>query len=114
MGTHSGIALLVSCAISSATIPRSATLSGSRTIASYADQLPVGRTPTSDELNAIDIEVLPDGRGLPPGSGAADGGKAIYANRCAICHGATGREGPQDVLVGGLGTLASSKPVKTV
>jgi S-disulfanyl-L-cysteine oxidoreductase SoxD len=76
--------------------------------------LGVGRAATADELKAIDIEVLPDGRGLPAGSGTADAGKTIYAARCVTCHGATGKEGPQDVLVGGRGTLASSKPLKTV
>lgn len=74
----------------------------------------VGRPPTAAELKTLDIEVLPDGRGLPPGSGTAEAGKTIYANRCVTCHGATGREGPQDILVGGRGTLTSSKPVKTV
>jgi S-disulfanyl-L-cysteine oxidoreductase SoxD len=85
-----------------------AALSGSR------DQLGVGRTPTAEELKAIDIEVLPDGRGLPPGRGTAERGKTVYASRCVTCHGATGKEGPQDVLVGGQGTLASAKPIKTV
>jgi len=79
-----------------------------------SDQLGVGRPPTAEELKAIDIEVLPDGRGLPAGSGTAAKGKTIYANRCVTCHGATGKEGPQDVLVGGQGTLASPKPLKTV
>src|SRR5207248_1443440 len=63
---------------------------------------------------AIDIEVLPDGRGLPAGSGTAERGKTVYANRCVSCHGATGKEGPQDVLVGGQGTLRSARPLKTV
>jgi cytochrome c len=74
----------------------------------------LGRTPTAEALKAIDIEVLPDGRGLPPGSGTADAGKPIYAARCTICHGATGKEGPQDVLVGGQGTLNTAKPLKTI
>ena len=91
----------------------SATLLASR-IPRAADQLGVGRPPTAVELKAIDIEVLPDGRGLPSGSGTAERGKTIYANRCVSCHGATGKEGPQDVLVGGRGTLASAKPLKTV
>jgi len=90
----------------------SATLFASRV--PDADQLGVGRPPTAEELKAIDIEVLPDGRGLPTGSGTAERGKTIYANRCVTCHGATGKEGPQDVLVGGQGTLASAKPLKTV
>lgn len=74
----------------------------------------VGRAPTAAELKVLDIDVLPDGRGLPPGSGTAQAGKAIYDAKCVTCHGATGREGPQDVLVGGRGTLASAKPLKTV
>jgi cytochrome c len=74
----------------------------------------VGRPATSDELRHLDIDVLPDGRGLPPGSGTADSGREVYARRCASCHGATGREGPYDVLVGGRGTLASARPLKTV
>src|SRR5256714_14610457 len=68
----------------------------------------------ADELKAIDIDVLPDGQGLPSGSGTARAGKDVYANRCATCHGPTGKEGPQDVLVGGKGTLNTPKPLKTV
>jgi S-disulfanyl-L-cysteine oxidoreductase SoxD len=74
----------------------------------------VGRPPTADELKAIDIDVSPDGTGLPPGSGTAEAGKAIYESRCQSCHGPTGKEGPQDVLAGGQGTLASARPLKTV
>jgi mono/diheme cytochrome c family protein len=74
----------------------------------------VGRPPTADALKAIDIDVSPDGTGLPPGSGTADSGKAVFESRCQSCHGATGTEGPQDVLVGGQGTLASARPLKTV
>jgi S-disulfanyl-L-cysteine oxidoreductase SoxD len=74
----------------------------------------VGRAPSAAELAAIDIEVLPNGRGLPAGSGTAEQGQPIYAARCASCHGATGREGPNDALAGGQGSLASARPLKTV
>jgi S-disulfanyl-L-cysteine oxidoreductase SoxD len=74
----------------------------------------IGRPARADEIAAMDITVTPDGRGLPVGSGTAAAGKAIYAARCVTCHGATGREGPQDVLAGGRGTLAAPKPLKTV
>jgi len=74
----------------------------------------VGRPATADEIKAIDIDVTPDGRGLLPGHGTASAGKAVYAARCVTCHGATGREGPQDVLVGGNGTLATARPLRTV
>lgn len=87
------------------------------TSAARAQQSPtlgVGRAPTAEELRAIDIEIMPDGRGLPAGQSTAAAGKAVYTRRCETCHGPTGTEGPQDVLVGGKGSLATSKPLKTV
>ena len=104
MGTRSAIGMLV-CVVA----PLAARLAYTQ-----APTSGLGRAPTAEELRAIDIEILPDGRGLPAGSGTAEQGKAIYASRCVTCHGATGREGPQDILVGGQGTLASSRPLKTV
>lgn len=59
-----------------------------------------GRRATADEITAWDIDVRPDGVGLPPGSGVPSQGAAIYAHKCAACHGATGTEGPFDRLVG--------------
>jgi S-disulfanyl-L-cysteine oxidoreductase SoxD len=92
---------------------------GSRPAFAQTPTYGIGRPPTAGELTQIDIDVLPDGRGLPPGSGTAAVGKDVYAARCVTCHGPTGTEGPQDVLVGGGGTLAaggpaSRRPVKTV
>jgi cytochrome c len=74
----------------------------------------VGRAATPEEIKTIDIDVTPDGRGLLPGHGTAAAGKAVYAARCVTCHGATGKEGPQDILVGGIGSLKTPKPLKTV
>ena len=74
----------------------------------------LGRAPTIEEIRAIDIGVTPDGQGLPPGSGTAEAGKKVFESRCVTCHGATAKEGPQDVLVGGQGTLNTGKPIKTV
>jgi len=74
----------------------------------------VGHTPSPEHLKAIDIEVTPDGKGLAPGSGNAAAGKDVYTRRCETCHGLTGKEGPQDILVGGKGSLASERPLKTV
>jgi hypothetical protein len=91
-----------------------ATVAGMRIARAQSPTFGLGRTPTSEEIKAIDIEVLPDGRGLPPGSGTAEAGKLVYDSRCAVCHGASGREGPQDVLAGGRETLATLKPLKTV
>jgi len=74
----------------------------------------LGREARPEEIAAWDITVLPDGRGLPPGSGTAAEGGAVYLAKCAGCHGVKGMEGPADRLVGGIGTLASKKPLKTV
>jgi mono/diheme cytochrome c family protein len=74
----------------------------------------LGRTPTADQISAIDIGVTPDGRGLPPGRGTAEAGQHVYETRCIVCHGPTAKEGPQDVLVGGRGTLNTAKPLKTI
>jgi len=60
----------------------------------------IGRPATPTEIAALDIDVGPDGQGLPPGRGTATEGAPIYAAKCASCHGKTGREGPNDVLVG--------------
>jgi S-disulfanyl-L-cysteine oxidoreductase SoxD len=59
-----------------------------------------GRPATPDEIAVWDIDVRPDGAGLPPGNGTPREGAAIYARKCAGCHGPTGAEGPFDQLVG--------------
>ena len=60
----------------------------------------VGRPATPAEIAKLDIDVSPDGRGLPDGRGTPSAGESVYAAKCAACHGKTGTEGPQDVLVG--------------
>src|SRR5512135_1906406 len=73
----------------------------------------LGRPLTPEEIRKIDITVAPDGKGLPPGSGSVSAGAAVYAKYCQACHGAQGAGKPQDQLTGGVGSLASGKPVKT-
>ena len=60
----------------------------------------LGRAATAAEIKAWDIDVMPDGDGLPPGRGTPAGGAKIYARQCAACHGPSGTEGPFDRLVG--------------
>jgi S-disulfanyl-L-cysteine oxidoreductase SoxD len=82
-----------------------------------AAQLPtygLGRPPTADEITAWDLTIPPDGKGLPPGRGTAVLGKPIYVERCATCHGPTGEDEKYFRLVGGGGTLATDKPVRTI
>jgi hypothetical protein len=59
-----------------------------------------GRPATPSEIAAWDIDVRPDGTGLPSGRGTSAEGAPVYAARCASCHGKTGKEGPNDILVG--------------
>lgn len=74
----------------------------------------LGHTPTAAEIQAWDIAIGPDGKELPAGQGTAREGATLYHAKCAMCHGASGSEGPQDVLVGGQGSLATAKPVRTI
>ena len=60
----------------------------------------LGRPATPEEIRAWGVSVMPDGTGLPSGSGTAIQGEAIFGQRCARCHGPTGVEGPFDRLVG--------------
>jgi cytochrome c len=46
-----------------------------------------GRAATKVEINAWDIDIRPDGKGLPPGQGSVSKGRAIYIQKCAACHG---------------------------
>jgi S-disulfanyl-L-cysteine oxidoreductase SoxD len=75
----------------------------------------IGREATPHEIAGWDIDVRPDGQGLPPGKGAAKDGEEIYMARCAACHGEFGEgAGRWPAVAGGRGTLASHDPNKTV
>jgi cytochrome c len=75
----------------------------------------LGRPATPDEIARIDISIPPDGKGLPAGSGSVAQGAAVFAQKCAVCHGANAEGTPSgDRLVGGIGSLNSPNPVKTV
>lgn len=50
----------------------------------------VGRAATAAEVAAIDIDVAPDGEGLPAGGGTVAQGQAVFAEKCASCHGEHG------------------------
>ncbi|SOD98482.1 c-type cytochrome [Spirosoma fluviale] len=58
-----------------------------------------GRKATSAEITRLDIDVRPDGKGLPAGEGTAAVGKVIFATKCAACHGVGGVGGPNGSLV---------------
>ncbi len=80
----------------------------------HAGDSGLGNAPSAELVRAWDIDISPDGAGLPPGRGSVREGERLYAKLCAVCHGASGEGGPMDRLAGGQGTLASARPVKTV
>src|SRR5467141_4626693 len=74
-------------------------LLGSPAFAQSSPTYGVGRTPTAEEIRALDISIGPTGEELPPGRGTAKEGAQIYrAKGCAGCHGATGIGGTAPIL----------------
>ncbi|MEL7256260.1 MAG: c-type cytochrome [Pseudomonadota bacterium] len=75
----------------------------------------LGRPAHPEEIAAWDVDVLPDGRGLPEGSGDVYTGEEVFVEKCASCHGDFA-EGVDNwpVLAGGFDTLSDEDPVKTV
>ena len=68
--------------------------------AQQPQRLGIGRVATAEEIKKIDIDVMPDGRGLPPGRGTVAEGQAIYPAKCQSCHGAGGAGATAERLVG--------------
>src|SRR5712675_108384 len=62
-----------------------------------ADGPGLGQKVTEADLALWDISIGPDGKGLPPGSGTAAQGAAIFAQKCEVCHGKNGQGGPNSV-----------------
>jgi S-disulfanyl-L-cysteine oxidoreductase SoxD len=65
------------------------------------------------ELAAWDISILPDGTGLPAGSGTPAQGARVYAQKCLACHGENGKGGINAALVGG-GPIKDMESAKTI
>ncbi len=75
----------------------------------------LGRPATADEIAAWDIDVRPDGQGLPVGHGTVAEGEQIFTENCASCHGDFGEGRDRwPELAGGFDTLTRDRPVKTV
>jgi cytochrome c len=87
---------------------------GSVTDARAQSPYGIGRTATAAEIAGWNIDIGRNGENLPPGSGSVSHGREVFDQQCAACHGAKGEGGVGDRLVGGQGTIATAKPVKTV
>lgn len=81
----------------------------------HAGQYDLGRAATPEEIKGWDIDVRPDGEGLPEGKGTVAEGDKVFQEQCAACHGdfAEGLD-RWPVLAGGQGTLKSDRPEKTI
>jgi len=71
----------------------------------------IGNPASAEDLSRF-VSPLPDGRGLPPGSGSVAQGRVLYGASCASCHGNELQGGTGDRLVGGRGTLTNADPKK--
>ncbi|NNE81421.1 MAG: c-type cytochrome [Silicimonas sp.] len=81
----------------------------------FAGDFNLGRPATPEEIAAWDIDVRPDGLGLPEGSGDVFTGEEVFAERCAVCHGDFGEAvGRWPVLAGGQDSLTDDRPVKSI
>lgn len=74
----------------------------------------LGQPLSATEIAELNVTVMPNGMGLPPGSGSATTGKLLYQSHCLACHGSDGTDGLNDRLAGGHGSLTGAAPVKTV
>lgn len=75
----------------------------------------LGRPALPEEIKAWDIDVRPDGVGLPPGKGSVHDGEQLFIDNCTACHGDFGEgAGRWPVLAGGKGSLKSERPEKTI
>ena len=84
-------------------------------VPAFAETFGLGRPATEAEIAAWDLDVSPDGTGLPEGRGDVWTGEELFSAQCAACHGefAEGVDNWPE-LAGGEGTLADEDPVKTV
>jgi|SanBayMetagenome_1026888.scaffolds.fasta_scaffold42694_2 cytochrome c len=98
-------AVLAACAVGGPSQPDDAA------VGRYA----IGRIPSDAEIRGWDIDIGPDGRNLPAGSGSVAQGRVLFARQCAACHGATGQGALMpSPLAGGAGSLTGKTPSRTI
>jgi S-disulfanyl-L-cysteine oxidoreductase SoxD len=83
--------------------------------ASLAETPNLGKPIDEAAIGNWDISILPDGTGLPKGSGTPAQGAVIYVEKCSGCHGDNGKGGQAGALVSDqkiAGISASQKTIK--
>jgi cytochrome c551/c552 len=83
------------------------------TMAAAPLQFGFGKPATTQEIAGWDIDVRPDGTGLPKGRGSVAQGQTLYDEKCASCHGTFGESNSYLQIAGGVGSLATDQPVRT-
>jgi mono/diheme cytochrome c family protein len=87
----------------------------SAAFAGEAKRYGIGQPATPDMIAGWDIDVRPDGQGLPTGKGSVKAGEQVYVAKCAACHGEFGEgAGRWPQVAGGQGTLSADDPIRTV
>jgi len=66
--------------------------------AASAQDTGLGKPLTESDIKQWDIAVLPDGTNLPPGSGTAEQGAKIFAQKCSACHGDAAKGGIAPII----------------
>jgi mono/diheme cytochrome c family protein len=108
------LALVWASAAMTAAAPKSADATQAAHAAA-SKHLGIGRAAKPEEIAGWNIDIRPDGQGLPPGKGTVKQGEQIYMQQCAACHGEFGESaGRWPILSGGNGTLTSDDPVKSI
>ena len=75
------------------------------------DHFGFGRKAKATEIKAWDIDIRPDGKGLPEGEGTVHSGQLVYTAKCGSCHGANGEGGRGGRLVGIIGDTIKAKTI---
>src|SRR6056300_1434512 len=114
------------CSLAKTLLAGTALFSTVTLAASYPDALnELGRVATDAEVAAWDIDVRPDFKGLPAGSGSVEDGEAIWLDKCAVCHGDFGDSNevfsplvlgnitPEDIETGRVAALQDPAVVRT-
>ncbi len=84
------------------------------TFAAAQPKYGLGTQASDTQIASWNIDVAPDGKALPPGSGTVADGEKVYMNSCVACHGLKLEGGVGPALAGGDGSLTTDKPVKTI